>query len=306
MFCSVKRKGTLTFIIGNTRGLLVFSERTNQEQQKYNRSRKSCSIFSDVESFPDMAGHFNSVRGSNRELIEKSMKGIKSRMEAIGIEIKKAKEKEIEFKEELDWAKQRHREASSKRIFLMDKIEKAENKLNKLESKIGYVKEKYGIVERRLEENERLINIYSKNRPNLQEAEEKLEIAKEQWVENTKKFRKAQKQVEILTAKVDEAENRYNLARDAIARTEEKIRTRQSISKSVYMNWTPKPDKVLEAKVNNLRATLMEKLTKAQRFEKKAHSLDKKVGDIELSILKLKRRKIEVEHSKHELSGCRL
>ena len=247
-----------------------------------------------------------SVHENHRELIDKSLKGIKQRMAAVCAEIKRAKEKEQENREELDWARIREREATSKRIFLTEKIEKAENRLSKLENRIGYIKEKHAMVERRNEENVYFISHYSKNRPNLQEVEEKLEAAKEQCTENTRKFRLTQKKVEILNAKVDAAEERQNLAKDAIARAQEKLRARKNISKSVYLNWTPKPDKVLEAQVNDLRAKLHDTITKAVRYEKKAHSLDKKISEFELSILRLKRRKIELEQSKHELSGCRL
>lgn len=245
------------------------------------------------------------VRGSYDPMIGQTLENIRSKMIDMQRDIREteAKTKELKMvaKEEFD----RERFAVDKQHAIRNKMQRIDSTIDKIETNIEYEKGRLFFAKKRDEENMQICRSLEENRLDIPSFKEKMNDAKDRLDCFVEDIAKKNRKMDIIQAKVLEAEKRERKAKWRLSNYEEIIRLNEQSTRMITRNYSPKTDKEYAEEIKHLKYCLDEAVKKYQTREADLAILENEERQIDAEIAKTKKKILNAKQAQNEVRGSR-
>lgn len=246
------------------------------------------------------------VRGEAGKSIARGVKSVRAKMDVIAENTRAEVMREKRAKEAMAAVNAREERVLNKKRKILDQIKEVEKDIEKAETKESSCKERMYFAQRRYDENSKMKLFLEKNKVDVGSIEHTVEQYREKTrttVDNIAKMLKAILAKEKL---ILGEEKREIVARDNMARIQEKLRAVERAGTSITMNYTPMNEKQYLDKVELLREKIITANVRRKKSERKADSLEKHMAELEKKIAMLRKRNAELTQTTNEMKGSRI
>lgn len=245
-------------------------------------------------------------RGEPRENLVRGIKSVRAKMDAVVEATKNENLREERVKEELAEVNKREEGALSKKRKILDEIKEVEKEIEKVETKESYCKERLHFALQRYDENSKMKHFLENNKVDVDAMEHTVKQLREKAKKVVDSIANMQRIIESKEKLILAAEKREMVARDTMARIQEKLRAVERAGTSIKMNYTPMSEKQYVEKVEHLKENITRAIVKRKKFEKKADAMEKDIVELEKKIATFKKRNAELKQTTNELKGSRV
>ncbi|PFX27124.1 hypothetical protein AWC38_SpisGene8197 [Stylophora pistillata] len=225
-------------------------------------------------------------------------------MDAVVEATKKENLREQRAKEELAEVNKREESALNKKRKILDEIKEVEKEIEKVESKESYCKERLHFALQRHDENSNMKCFLENNKVDVDSMEHTVKQHREKTKTVVDSIANMQRVIESKEKLILAAEKREMVARDTMARIQEKLRAVERAGSSIKMNYTPLSEKQYVEKVELVKENITRAIMKRKKFEKEADAMEKDIVEREKKIAMFKKRNAELKQTTNELKGC--
>lgn len=246
------------------------------------------------------------IRGEPRENLARGIKSVRAKMDAVVEATKKENLREQRAKEELAEVNKREESALNKKRKILDEIKEVEKEIEKVESKENYCKERLHFALQRHDENSNMKCFLENNKVDVDSMEHTVKQHREKTKTVVDSIANMQRVIESKEKLILAAEKREMVARDTMARIQEKLRAVERAGSSIKMNYTPLSEKQYVEKVELVKENITRAIMKRKKFEKEADAMEKDIVEREKKIAMFKKRNAELKQTTNELKGSRV
>lgn len=241
-----------------------------------------------------------------RKNVATGLNSVRVKMNAIVASTREEVAREKRAKEASAEVNLREERALSKKRKILDQIAKAEKDMEKIEIQESYCKERMYFANQRYEENAYTKEFLEKNKVDVGSIEQTLEQYQEKTRATVDDITKKQRAILDKEKEILAAEKREMLAKEHIARMEEKLRAVERAGNKFAKNYTPMNEKEYLEKLDEVRDKIARAVAKRKKFEKRADALEKETMELEKKIVFMKKRNAELKQTTNELKGSRV
>jgi len=246
------------------------------------------------------------ARGETGKSLSEGIKSVRAKMDAIAESTRAEALRETRAKEAIAEVNLREERSLNKKRKMLDQIKEVEKKIEKAETKESYCKERIYFAEQRFDENSKMKSFLEKNKVDVGSIEQIVEQYREKTRTIVDSIAKMQKVILAKEKQIHAGEKREIVARDNIARCQEKLRAMERVGNSITMNYSPMSEKQYLEKAVLLREKIVQSTVKRRKTEKKADALEKDVAELERKVAMVKKRNAELKQTTNELKGSRV
>ena len=241
-----------------------------------------------------------------RKNVAAGLNSVRAKMNAVVASTKEELAREKRAKEAMAEVNLREERTLSKKRKILDLIAKAEKDIEKVEIQESYCKERMYFANQRYEENAYTKDFLEKNKIDLGSIEHTLEQYQEKTRATVDAIAKKQKAIETKEKEILAVEKREMLAKEHIARMEEKLRAVERAGNKFAKNYIPMNEKEYLEKLDEVKDKMAKAVVKRKKFEKRADALEKETVELEKKIALMKKRNAELKQTTNELKGSRV
>lgn len=246
------------------------------------------------------------VRGETGKNLARGIQSVRAKMDAIAESTRAEAMREKRAKEAIAEVNLREERSLSKKRKILDQIKEVEKKIEKAETKESYCKERVYFAEQRYDENSKMKRFLEKNKVDVGSIEHTVEQYREKTRTTVDNIAKMQKAILAKEKLILAGEKREIVARDNIARCQEKLRAMERAGTSVTMNYSPMSEKQYLEKAELLREKIAQATVKRRKSERRADALEKDIVELERKVAMTKKRNAELKQTTNELKGSRM
>lgn len=246
------------------------------------------------------------VRGEVGKNVARGIQTVRAKMDAISQSTREEAMREKRAKDAIAEVNSREERALNKKRKILDQIKEMEKEIEKAEIKESYCKERIYFANQRYDENSKMKSFLEKNKVDVGSMEHTVEQYREKTKTTVDNITKMQKAILAKEKEIVAGEKRVMVARDNIARFQEKLRAVERAGSSVIMNYSPMTEKQYLEKAELLRERIANAVVKRRKSERKADALEKDIVELEKKIALFKRRNSELQQTTNELRGSRV
>ena len=246
------------------------------------------------------------ARAEPTKAVATGLKSVRAKMEAVVQNTREEAAREKRAKEALAEVNLREERALFKKRKILDQISKVEKDLEKVEIQESYCKERMYYAEQRYSENAHMKTFLENNKVDVGSIEHMLEQYREKTRSLVEGIAKMQKTIQAKEKLIHAGEKREMMAKDHIARLEEKIRAVERAGNGFSKNYTPMNEKQYFEKVDEIKGKITKAIVKRKKYEKKADTLERDIVELEKKIAATKKRNAELKQTTNELKGSRV
>ena len=246
------------------------------------------------------------VRGETGKSLAKGVKSVRAKMDAIAESTRAEALRENRAKEAIAEVNLREERSLNKKRKILEQIKEVEKKIEKAETKESYCKERIYYAEQRFDENSKMKSFLEKNKVDVGSIEQIVEQHREKTRTIVDSIAKMQKAILVKEKQIHAGEKREIVARDNMARCQEKLRAMERAGTSITMNYSPMSEKQYLEKAALLGEKIAQATVKRRKSEKKADALEKDITELERKIALTKKRNAELKQTTNELKGSRV
>lgn len=246
------------------------------------------------------------VRGEHGKSIARGIQTVRAKMDAITESTRAEAMREKRAKEAVAEVNLREERALNKKRKILDQIKEIEKEIEKAEVKEAYCKERMYFAHQRYDENSKMKSFLEKNKVDIGSIEHTVEQYREKTRTTVDNIAKMNRAILAKEKQITAEEKRVMVAKDNIARFEEKLRAVERAGSSITMNYSPMTEKQYLEKVELLREKIAKATVKRKKSDKKADVLEKDIVELEKKIAMFKRRNSELLQTTIELKGARV
>lgn len=246
------------------------------------------------------------VRGEHGKNVARGIQTVRAKMEAIAESTRAEAMREKRAKDAIAEVNLREESALNKKRKILDQIKEIEKEIEKAETKESYCKERIYFAHQRYDENSKMKSFLEKNKVDVGSMEHTVEQYRQKTRTTVDNIAKMQKAILAKEKQIVAGEKRVIVARDNMARFQEKLRAVERAGSSIIMNYSPMTEKQYLEKVELLREKIAKATVKRKKSEKKADALEKDIVELEKKIAMLKKRNSELQQAANELRGARV
>lgn len=246
------------------------------------------------------------VRGETGNSLAKGVKSVRAKMNAIAESTRAEALREKRAKEAIAEVNLREERSLNKKRKILDQIIEVEKKIEKAETKESYCKERIYFAEQRYDENSKMKSFLEKNKVDVGSIEQIVEQFREKTRTTVDSIAKMHKSILTKEKQIFAGEKREIVARDNIAKCQEKLRAMERAGTSITMNYSPMSEQQYLEKAGLLREKIAQATVKRRKSEKKEDALEKEIAELERKIAMTKKRNAELKQTTNELRGSRV